>query len=111
MARSVDNLSKMELAGTEDFNKYLLECKNVCKALAIETGSRADEIQAILIENTKGFDRLAGRMKARKVARQLKRVSEAAQRGMIHSARTWAVYRREYDVQQAKPKKVWKFDK
>jgi hypothetical protein len=107
---SVDELRKMELLGTEDLQKYLTACKDLFKDLKMEVDSRADEIQVVLEESTPGIDKFSARMKARKVARQLKRAGDAAHRGMIHCVRTWMTYKKEYEPKTtAKPKRQWKF--
>ena len=111
MSNRVAGLSKIELMGTEDLEKYLTELKSHYRELKDEIDNAADIMQVTLEESTPGFDKFSARMKARKVARQLKRSGDAAHRGMIHAVRTWAIYKREYEpkTDTKKPKRQWKF--
>jgi hypothetical protein len=111
MTSRVPNLQKIELMGTEELEKYLTELKNTFRDLKQEIDESADIMQVALEENMPGLDRFSSRMKARKVARQLKRAGDAAHRGMIHSVRTWMIYRQQYEpkTKTKAPKKIWKF--
>lgn len=111
MAQSFESITRMELASTEDLQKFLQALKNHHKRVLHELDERADELQTILEENTnKMMDRFTARMKARRVARNLRRAADAEHRAMVHVVRTWASYKREYDAGPVKkPKKVWKF--
>ena len=104
-------LTKIELMGTEDLEKYLTELKNTFRELKDEIDNAADIMQVALEENSPGMDKFSARMKARKVARQMKRGGDAAHRGMIHAVRTWMIYKREYEPKTAtkKPIRTWKF--
>jgi hypothetical protein len=110
MPSRMQNLSKIELMGTETLEAYLKELKDTYRDLKEEIDNAADIMQVALEENTPASNKFEARMKARKVSRQMKRAGDAAHRGMIHAVRTWMIYKREYEPKTTdKPKKVWHF--
>lgn len=102
MSRRVDDLAGIQFTGARSVAQYSKVSRKLCRDLALELHFSADEIEAVLIGSMKGNPLLAlvgapdVRMRARRVARRLRRMAELQQGAAAEAAKFNAQFRREF---------------
>lgn len=113
MNRTQRQLTELELRGSSDVAAYSQTLRNHLRDLATELDLTASELQRTLESSTgTALDRGIARMKARKVARRLRRARDLINGAAVEGARLWQTYMVEYaDLISPNGKKAgWKWE-
>lgn len=101
-SQRIDGLSEIEFTGAKSVAHYSKAARNLCRDLAREFEFGGDEIEGALVAAMKGNPVLAlvgapdVRMRARRVAKRLRRASELAQGAAVEAVKFNAQFRREF---------------
>jgi hypothetical protein len=102
VSRRVDDLAGIQFTGAKSVAQYSKVSRKLCRDLALEFYFSADELEAVLIGSMKGNPLLAMvgapdvRMRARRVARRLRRMGELLQGAAAEASKVNAQFRREF---------------
>jgi hypothetical protein len=102
MSKRVDELGNIEFTGAKSVAAYSKAGRNLCRDLCKEFEFSADEIEGALIASMKGNPLLAlvgapdVRMRARRVAKRLRRAAELEQGAATELVKFNAQFRREF---------------
>lgn len=102
MSKRINDLSGIEFTGARSVAQYSKAARALCRDLSREFEFSAEEIEGALIASMKGHPLLAlvgapdVRLRARRVARRLRRASELAQGAAVEAVKFNAQFRREF---------------
>ena len=104
--RRIPELSTIQLNTTSAFAEYTRQSRALCRDLAAEFDFAAAEIQAALIRQSKHplLASVSVRIRARKVARRLRRARDCAIGAGIESVAAWHEFQRQFAVVIDPPK-------
>jgi hypothetical protein len=102
MSERIDGLSGVEFTGPRSIQNYSRAGRNIARDLSKEFDFAADEIEAVLIASMKGHPvlQLLGapdvRMRARRVARRLRRAAELSQGAAVELVKFHMQFKTEF---------------
>jgi hypothetical protein len=102
MSGRINELSGIQFTGARSVAQYSKVSRKLCRDFALECYFSADELEAVLIGSMKGNALLAligapdVRMRARRVARRLRRMGELQQGAAAEAAKLNAQFRKEF---------------
>lgn len=100
--KRIDELANIDFTGAKSVATYSKAARNICRDLCRELEFSADEIEGALVASMKGHPLLAivgapdVRLRARRVARRLRRASELAQGAAVEAVKFNSQFRREF---------------
>lgn len=105
----IPELQDIEFNGSASIKKYSVKLRDLCRDLAWECSFSAEEVQAVLARQGKGHPLLAGidtKLRARKVAKRLRRVEELTAGAGVEAVKFYQEFRLQFaDVIKPKTKK------
>lgn len=94
----IPELESIEFTGAASIADYSKELRNLARDLSHETGTAAQELQAVL-SRQRGHPLLMGidvRLRARKVTKRLDRASECFAGGAVEAVKLYAEFRVQF---------------